>query len=61
MKHILASNWDMFLVRGILTILFGIATLLMPGITLVVLVLLFGGYALLDGVILSVISIKDRK
>lgn len=61
MKHILASNWDMFLVRGILAILFGIATLVMPGITLIVLVLLFGGYALLDGVILSILAIKDRK
>jgi len=61
MKHLLASNWDMFLVRGILAILFGIATLVMPGITLIVLVVLFGGYALLDGVILSIIAIKDRK
>ncbi len=61
MKHILASNWDMFLVRGILAILFGIVTLLMPGITLVVLVALFGAYALLDGVILSIIAVKDRK
>lgn len=61
MKHLLASNWDMFLVRGILAILFGIATLVMPGITLIVLVVLFGGYALLDGVVLSILSIKDRK
>lgn len=61
MKHMLASNWDMFLVRGILAILFGIATLAMPGITLIVLVVLFGGYALVDGVILSVLAIKDRK
>lgn len=61
MKHILASNWDMFLLRGILAILFGIATLLMPGVTLVVLVVLFGGYALLDGIILSILAIKDRK
>ena len=61
MKHSLVSNWDMFLVRGILAILFGIATLLMPGITLVVLVVLFGAYALLDGVVLSIIAIKERK
>lgn len=61
MKHLLASTWDMFLVRGILAILFGIATLLMPGITLIVLVVLFGGYALLDGIILSIIAVKDRK
>lgn len=41
----------MFLVRGILAILFGIATPLMPGIALVVLVALFGAYALVNGVI----------
>jgi uncharacterized membrane protein HdeD (DUF308 family) len=51
----------MFLVRGILAILFGIATLLMPGITLIVLVALFGAYALVDGILLSMIAIKDRK
>jgi uncharacterized membrane protein HdeD (DUF308 family) len=51
----------MFLVRGILAILFGIATLLMPGITLVVLVVLFGAYALVDGIVLSIIAIKDHK
>lgn len=61
MKHMLASNGDMFLVRGILAILFGIATLLMPGITLIVLVALFGAYALVDGAILSVIAIKGRQ
>jgi uncharacterized membrane protein HdeD (DUF308 family) len=51
----------MILLRGILAILFGIATLLMPGITLIVLVVLFGGYALLDGIILTIIAIKTRK
>jgi uncharacterized membrane protein HdeD (DUF308 family) len=61
MKHLLASTWDMFLVRGILAVLFGIATLLMPGITLIVLVVLFGAYALVDGVILSILAFKNRK
>jgi uncharacterized membrane protein HdeD (DUF308 family) len=61
MKHLLVSNWDMFLVRGILALLFGIATMLMPGITLVALVVLFGTYALLDGVVLSIIAITDPK
>lgn len=61
MKHLLVSNWDMFLVRGILAILFGIATLLMPGITLVVLVVLFGAYALVDGAVLSILAFKNRK
>jgi uncharacterized membrane protein HdeD (DUF308 family) len=61
MKRLLASTWDMFLVRGIVAILFGIATLLLPEITLVVLVVLFGAYALVDGVIRSVLAFKNRK
>jgi uncharacterized membrane protein HdeD (DUF308 family) len=61
MKRMLVGNWDMVLVRGILAILFGIAALVMPGVTLKVLVVLFGGYALVNGVISSVIAIKDRE
>jgi uncharacterized membrane protein HdeD (DUF308 family) len=61
MKSLLVSSWDMFLVRGILAILFGIATLLMPAITLVVLVVLFGAYALVDGVVLSILAFKNRE
>jgi uncharacterized membrane protein HdeD (DUF308 family) len=57
----LVSNWDMFLARGILAILFGIVTLLMPGITLVVLIALFGAYTLVDGGFLSILALKNRK
>jgi uncharacterized membrane protein HdeD (DUF308 family) len=61
MKHTLVNNWGMVLVRGILAILFGIAALVVPGITLIVLVALFGAYALVDGVILSLLAIEARK
>jgi uncharacterized membrane protein HdeD (DUF308 family) len=61
MKHMLVNNWDMVLIRGILAVLFGLATLLMPGITLVVLVILFGTYALIDGIMTIVMAIKERK
>ena len=60
MKQMFESKWGMVLVRGILAILFGITTLLMPGIALGVLVALFGAYALVDGVILSIIAIEER-
>ena len=36
--------------RGVITILFGLAALLRPGIALEALILLFGAYALVDGV-----------
>ena len=61
MKHILTTNWYLLLLRGILAILFGIATLVMPAVTLVALVALFGAYALVNGVITTVMAIKDRK
>ncbi len=61
MKHILSLNWDLVLLRGIIAILFGVATLVLPPITLVVLVTLFGAYALVNGLITSIMAIKDRK
>src|SRR5258705_4921494 len=45
----LARNWWVFLLRGMVAILFGVLTALMPAITLVLLVLLFGAYALVEG------------
>jgi uncharacterized membrane protein HdeD (DUF308 family) len=61
MKHMLITNWDLALLRGIMAILFGIATLVLPGGTLIVLVVLFGAYALIGGIITTVMAIKDRK
>src|SRR5690349_5253718 len=45
----LAHNWWAVLVRGLLAVLFGLVTLTAPGISLAVLVLLFGAYAFVDG------------
>jgi uncharacterized membrane protein HdeD (DUF308 family) len=59
-KHLLVDNWNLLLVRGILAVLFGIATLLMPGITLIVLVVMFGAYALVEGILTSIMAIKER-
>lgn len=42
--------WPLMALRGTLAILFGIVALLWPGITLLVLALLFGAWALLDGI-----------
>lgn len=46
---ILVSNWWAVLLRGVVSLLFGLATLLVPGLSLVALVLAFGIYALADG------------
>jgi uncharacterized membrane protein HdeD (DUF308 family) len=46
----LATNWWSPVIRGLVAILLGIITLTWPGITLGALVLLFGAYALIDGI-----------
>jgi uncharacterized membrane protein HdeD (DUF308 family) len=45
-----ARHWWVLLIRGILAVLFGIMAFVLPGVTLVTLVLLYGVYALADGV-----------
>lgn len=46
----LSRNWWMFTLRGLAAILFGIGTLFFPGVSLMTLVLLFGAYALVNGI-----------
>ena len=45
----LARDWWLVALRGLAAVLFGAAALVRPGIALEVLVLLFGAYALVDG------------
>ena len=51
MLHALAKCWWLLLLRGIAAILFGVLAFAWPGLTLVTLVLLYGAFALVDGVI----------
>ncbi len=46
----IAQTWWAILLRGIAAIIFAVVAFVMPGITMQVLVLLFGAYALVDGV-----------
>jgi len=48
--HALAKCWWLVLLRGIAGIVFGILAFVWPGLTLAVLILLYGAYALVDGV-----------
>ena len=45
-----ARNWWILLIRGILAVLFGITAFALPGLTLVTLVIIYGIYALADGI-----------
>ena len=51
MLHALAKCWWLLLLRGIAAIVFGVLAFVWPGLTLVTLVLLYGAFALVDGVL----------
>ena len=51
MLHAMAKAWWLVLLRGIAGIVFGVLAFMWPGLTLITLVLFYGAYALVDGVI----------
>src|SRR4051794_31938582 len=53
----LETNWWALTLRGILSVLFGIAAVFWPGITLLTLLYLFSAWVLVDGVIRIVTGI----
>src|SRR2546421_479371 len=61
MRTVFARYWWALVIRGIVAILFGLAALFWPGLTLIALVLLFGAYALIDGIFAVVAALGDRR
>jgi len=57
----LANHWWAIALRGAIAILFGVLAAMMPKLTLYVLVLMFGGYALVEGVFTVVAAISQRR
>jgi uncharacterized membrane protein HdeD (DUF308 family) len=51
MLRTLAQNWWALVLRGVCAVLFGVGALVWPGITLAVLILFYGAYALIEGVL----------
>jgi uncharacterized membrane protein HdeD (DUF308 family) len=61
LSRILSEYWWTTLLRGVVWILFGIMVIAMPGISLVTLTLMFGAFALVDGVANVVSAFGGRK
>ncbi len=61
MLEALTRNWWVLLVRGLCAIAFGIAAFAQPGITLLVLVMLYAAHALVDGVMAIVLAVTCRR
>ena len=60
MLKLMVENWWVALLRGLFAILFGVLTFVWPGISLLSLVILFGAYSLVDGVVALYGAIKGR-
>jgi uncharacterized membrane protein HdeD (DUF308 family) len=59
-QSIAKTAWWLVLLRGALTVIFGIIALASPGIALLSLVWVFGIYAILDGIAAVVLGIRSR-
>ena len=60
MPYTLARNWWALALRGLVAVLFGLACFVWPLPTLMVLVLLYGAYALADGVFAVAAALAGR-
>jgi uncharacterized membrane protein HdeD (DUF308 family) len=58
MMSVVPEHWWAFVLRGIAGVIFGILTFLMPGMALLTLVFLFGGYAIVEGVLNVVAALR---
>ena len=58
MTDLLTRQWWLVILRGVLAVVFGALCFAMPGMALATLVLLFGAYALVDGVFMIVAAAR---
>lgn len=58
MIQLLARNWWALALRGVFALLFGILALALPGITAETLILLFGIFAIADGILAIVAAVR---
>ncbi|MFN8475706.1 MAG: HdeD family acid-resistance protein [Anaerolineae bacterium] len=59
MLYAMSRDWWAWAVRGVVAVLFGVATFIWPSISLAVLVALFGAYALVDGILTTAVAVSN--
>jgi uncharacterized membrane protein HdeD (DUF308 family) len=57
----LIRNWWLVALRGAAALVFGVLTILWPRVTLAALILLFGAYAVVNGVFAVVVAVTHRR
>ncbi|SMD11590.1 HdeD family acid-resistance protein [Lentzea albidocapillata] len=55
------QRWWLFTVRGVFAVLFGLAALIWPGLTLLALIILWGAYALFDGATMLYLTLTHKE
>ncbi|WP_412539899.1 HdeD family acid-resistance protein [Longispora sp. K20-0274] len=60
MLELLARNWWLVVLRGVLAVVFGVMAIAWPGVTVLALVLVWGVYALIDGATAGWLGITGR-
>jgi uncharacterized membrane protein HdeD (DUF308 family) len=61
MSSLLARNWWLLALRGVLAIVFGLIAILLPGVTIAALILLFAAYMLVDAVFAIVAGVRAAR
>jgi uncharacterized membrane protein HdeD (DUF308 family) len=61
MAQVLIGNWWALAIRGVFAIIFAVIAFVWPGITAAALVLLFGAYALIDGIFALVAALRAAR
>jgi uncharacterized membrane protein HdeD (DUF308 family) len=56
----LTKHWWLLLLRGVAAIAFGVLAFIWPGVTLFTLVILYGAFALIDGILALVAAFASR-